>query len=79
MTVDEVGGSSGVTVAQFAQYFEALGDVDFAINLDGGGSTTMWARGWGVVSDPSDGPERVVANHLGVFIEGGVEGYHCSE
>jgi hypothetical protein len=79
LTVDEVAGSTGVTVQQFGEYFVALGDVDFAINLDGGGSTTMWARGWGVVSDPSDGPERVVSNHLGVYIEGGVEGYHCSE
>lgn len=79
LTVDEVGGSSGVTVEQFGQYFAALDDVDFAINLDGGGSTTMWARGWGVVSDPSDGPERTVSNHLGVYIEGGAEGYHCSQ
>lgn len=79
LTVDEVGGSTGVTVGQFGSYFAELGDVEYALNLDGGGSTTMWARGWGVVSDPSDGPERVVSNHLGIYIEGGVEGYHCSE
>lgn len=76
MTVDEVGGSSGVTVQQFGAYFAQLG-VDFGINLDGGGSSTLYAHGWGVVSNPSDGSERVVANHLGVFIEGGAEGYNC--
>lgn len=33
-----------------------------AIALDGGGSTTMWINGHGVVNVPSDGPERAVAN-----------------
>ncbi len=38
-----------------------------AINLDGGGSTTLYieAEG-GVQNTPSDGHERVVVNHLGV-------------
>ncbi len=79
LVVDEVGGSTGVTVEPLGSYFADLGDVEFALNLDGGGSTNMRARGWGVVSDPSGGPERVVSNRLGVYIEGGVEGYHRSE
>ncbi|NRB47442.1 MAG: phosphodiester glycosidase family protein [Saprospiraceae bacterium] len=43
---------------------------DRAINLDGGGSTTMWVKGIGVVSHPSDNKkfdaagERVVANAI---------------
>lgn len=37
-----------------------------AMNLDGGGSSTMWVRGRGVVNTPSDGVERVVGNHLAV-------------
>ncbi|MGV3625818.1 MAG: thrombospondin type 3 repeat-containing protein, partial [Archangium sp.] len=36
-------------------------------NLDGGGSSAMFVRGQGVVNRPSDGTERVVANHLAVF------------
>ena len=38
-----------------------------AFNLDGGGSTQMWAAGRGTLNDPSDGTPRAVANHLGVF------------
>jgi exopolysaccharide biosynthesis protein len=35
------------------------------INLDGGGSTTMWLKGMGVVNHPSDKTgERTVANAL---------------
>lgn len=33
-----------------------------AIALDGGGSTTMWINGQGVVNVPSDGSERAVAD-----------------
>ena len=33
-----------------------------AIALDGGGSTTTWINGQGVVNVPSDGSERAVAN-----------------
>ena len=39
-----------------------LGCVD-AINLDGGGSTTLWLKGKGIVNFPSDETgERPVAN-----------------
>jgi len=50
-----------------------LGDLMFdlgawnALNYDGGGSSTMWIASEGVVNVPSDGPQRVVANHLGLF------------
>jgi hypothetical protein len=44
-----------------------------AMNLDGGGSSTMWVRGVpgsDVVNDPSDGRERVVGNHLAIHATG---------
>ncbi|HEY3356353.1 MAG TPA: phosphodiester glycosidase family protein [Polyangia bacterium] len=58
--------SIGVTTAQLGQLLLDLGAWD-ALNLDGGGSTTMWLDGPGVLNVPSDGTERAVANHLGVF------------
>ena len=54
--------SVGMTPAQFARLFRYLGARD-AINLDGGGSTTMWVRGQ-IVNRPSDGHERKVGNAL---------------
>ncbi|MGK7899991.1 MAG: phosphodiester glycosidase family protein [Hormoscilla sp.] len=65
--------SRGLTLAELADFFVTLG-VDVAINLDGGGSTTL------VMATPS-GPkvlnapihtklpmrERPVANHLGIY------------
>ncbi len=38
-----------------------------ALNLDGGGSSTMYLSGQGVVNSPSDGVERTVGNHLAVY------------
>jgi exopolysaccharide biosynthesis protein len=49
---------------QLARELRALGVVD-AVNLDGGGSATMWVRGLGVVNHPTDSSgERPVANAL---------------
>ncbi|MEM7606722.1 MAG: phosphodiester glycosidase family protein [Myxococcota bacterium] len=70
LTVD----SPGRTVAQMGPPLAALG-ADFGINLGGGASTTMWANGLGAVS--RGGAERVIGNHLGVYIEGGARGYNC--
>lgn len=55
--------SAGMSLPEFAQLFGALG-VEDALNLDGGGSSTMWVRGQ-VVNRPSDpSGERPVANSL---------------
>lgn len=54
--------SVGMTPAQFARLFRYLGARD-AINLDGGGSSTMWVKGR-IVNRPSDGHERRVGNAL---------------
>lgn len=54
--------SIGYTLAELGTRMKALGAVD-AVNLDGGGSTTMWVRGLGVVNHPTDPTgERPVSN-----------------
>jgi hypothetical protein len=58
--------SVGATCAELATLMQGLGAYH-ALNLDGGGSSAMFVRGQGVVNRPSDGTERVVANHLAVF------------
>ncbi|MCF7797041.1 MAG: phosphodiester glycosidase family protein [Lentisphaeria bacterium] len=52
----------GMSLYEAQDYLLNLGCVD-AINLDGGGSTTLWVRDRGVVNHPSDlTGERKVAN-----------------
>ncbi len=58
--------SVGMTCTELASLMKGLGAYQ-AINLDGGGSTTMYLKGTGVVNRPSDGSERVVGNHLAVY------------
>jgi hypothetical protein len=58
--------SLGMTAEELADFMTNLGVSD-AIELDGGGSTTLYVRKeGGVVNAPSDGVQRPVANHLGV-------------
>ena len=57
--------SAGMTFVQLADIMLAQGCVD-AINLDGGGSTTM-ATPFGILNSPSGGIQRMVANGLAVF------------
>jgi exopolysaccharide biosynthesis protein len=60
-------GVPGMTLAELASFFtEKLGACS-AINLDGGGSTTMTINGK-IVNRPSDGVERPVGNHLAVIL-----------
>ncbi|MDH5313843.1 MAG: phosphodiester glycosidase family protein [Actinomycetota bacterium] len=54
--------SRGMTLVELAQFMKAEGVVT-ALNLDGGGSSTMVVRG-SVVNRPSDGKERAIANAL---------------
>ncbi len=58
--------SVGMSCAELATLLKGLGAYN-AANLDGGGSSAMYVAGQGVVNRPSDGTERVVANHLAVF------------
>ncbi|HEY3450462.1 MAG TPA: phosphodiester glycosidase family protein [Myxococcales bacterium] len=58
--------SVGVTTFQLGQILLSLGAWD-GMNFDGGGSSALWLATEGVVNNPSDGSQRVVANHLGVL------------
>lgn len=64
------GKSEGVSIAEFTHLARVLGAVD-AVNLDGGGSSTLWSGGLpedGVFNSPSDkSGERKVANSVGVY------------
>ena len=57
---DELGG--GVTLTELAQVLVKLGARD-AMNLDGGGSTTV-VQGDQVINHPRDGRSRAVSNAL---------------
>jgi hypothetical protein len=60
-------GSIGFTLNQLAHEMIRLGAVD-AVNLDGGGSATMWINGLGVVNHPTDSTgERPVSNAVVVL------------
>ena len=67
----------GMTCSEMQSLFVGLGAHD-AVNLDGGGSSAMWLAGTGVVNNPSDGAQRVVANHLAIRATGQGEAAHCA-
>ena len=54
--------SVGMTLDELADYMARLG-CEEAMNLDGGGSATLWFDGK-VRNSPCDGKERPVANSL---------------
>lgn len=60
--------SAGATTRELGELLRDLGAWR-AVRLDGGGSSTLFVAGRGVVSEPSDGRERVVANHIGVMLD----------
>jgi exopolysaccharide biosynthesis protein len=56
--------SVGLTLYELGKEMKALGAVN-AVNLDGGGSATMWLKGQGVVNHPTDYTgERPVSNAI---------------
>jgi exopolysaccharide biosynthesis protein len=57
-------GVPGLTLPELAALLVEVGACT-ALNLDGGGSSALWLRDR-IVNRPSDGFERMVANHLGV-------------
>lgn len=70
VTVDgrQPGVSEGMTLSEFASYLVSIGAYQ-ALNLDGGGSTTMVARQKGnayptLINKPSDGGQRAVSTIL---------------
>ncbi len=68
--------SIGMTCAEEARFLAELGAWN-GINMDGGGSSTMWIRGSGVVNVPSDGAQRVVSNHLAIQASGSGRADSC--
>jgi len=63
--------SIGLTLKDMALFMQSIGAYN-AVNMDGGGSTTMVARPLGetevkVMNNPSDGVTRTVINAVGVF------------
>ncbi len=54
--------SAGMTLAELASYVKKLGGLR-AINLDGGGSSSMFIRDR-IVNRPSDGKERPISNGI---------------
>ena len=69
-------GRIGMTCDELSALLREMG-ADDGMNLDGGGSTTMWLRGPGVVNFPSDGSQRTVGNHLGIHASGSGEAPFC--
>ncbi len=67
VTVDgDQQSSAGMTAEDLANFLTGIGVSD-ALELDGGGSSTLYVRKeGGVVNSPSDGVQRPVANHFGV-------------
>jgi exopolysaccharide biosynthesis protein len=70
VTVDgrQKGYSDGMSLGELAKLMIKFGAVD-AVNMDGGGSTTIVVDG-SVRNRPSDGQERAVTNSLAVMAEG---------
>lgn len=55
--------SNGTTTKQLADIIKSAGAYN-AINLDGGGSSAMYIKEFGVMNHPSDGNERAVCNGI---------------
>lgn len=71
VTVDGGADSAGISIQDLAELMSDFGAAD-ALNLDGGGSSTMVARerradSVSVQNSPSGGAERPVPNGVGVF------------
>jgi exopolysaccharide biosynthesis protein len=62
--------AEGMNLIEAQEFLLSIGSVD-AINLDGGGSTSMWIKAKGIVNYPSDKTgERPVANALLIIKNG---------
>lgn len=61
---------AGVTLVQLSQLMRELG-ADDAINLDGGGSSTLWLQGRAVMARPANEPqERALSNVVSIVYSG---------
>lgn len=62
------GGSAGVRTSQLADIMRYAGAYE-AVNLDGGGSSTLYTSAFGVRNYCSDGNERAVGNGIFAVVE----------
>ena len=63
------GKAEGVNIPELTHMIRVLGGKD-ALNLDGGGSSTLWSGEYsdtGIINTPSGGVERRVANSVCVY------------
>ena len=67
-TCDEAGNSDGLTLAQLAERMLALG-CQTALNLDGGGSSTLYTAALGTRNVCSDGNERADGDAIYAVID----------
>jgi len=70
-------GAAGMTCPELAALMAEHGAFD-AVNMDGGGSSTMFVSG-AVKNRPSDGQQRTVGNHLAIMQRGGDDTPLCPE
>lgn len=54
---------AGLTYFECAGLLKALGCYD-GLDLDGGGSTAIWSKAFGIYNQPRDGSERAIGNGL---------------
>lgn len=67
-TVDRSPASRGLTVTEAAQLLRRDYEVHDALNLDGGGSTTLVFEGAGIVNRSADNPRgRSVGSNLAIY------------
>ncbi len=68
-------GKAGLRCSDLAALLKEFGAHD-GTSLGGGGESTMWLAGAGVVNAPV-GAEQLVANHLAIFAKGSGPSPHC--
>jgi len=66
MVIDSNGRNTGATVAEGKQRLKGMGAVNI-LNLDGGGSSRMYVKGRGLVTDPLYDPNRKIGSVLQVY------------
>ncbi len=72
MVVDGRGASRGVTTGMLGDLMLRAGAAE-AVNLDGGGSSTLYTAALGVRNKCSDGNERAVGNGIFAVVDGDVD------
>ena len=66
MVIDSNGRNTGATVAEGKRRLKDMGAVN-VLNLDGGGSSRMYVKGRGLVTDPLYDPNRKIGSVLQVY------------